>query len=226
MQKEFSKKELDQLAQQLSCPTGEHGIAVGEKMNASNISMTLATIKELSLKDGQFILELGHGNAGHLDKVLEQASNLHYWGIEISELMKEAAERKNNQFIIDGLATFSLYDGLKLPFGEDTFDVIFTVNTIYFWKQPVQLLHELYRVLKRGGTCCITFAQKDFMEGLSFTKGRFEMYNNDDIKTLIAKTPFELKDIINHSEQVKSKTGEQVQRTYSIVYLGTEESSC
>lgn len=219
MSKVFSKKELNELAQQLNCPSGEHGRAIGERMNTSNISMTLTTVEIIGLKDEQSILELGHGNAGHLSKVLEQAQNLHYVGLEISELMKEEAKRKNNQFIVDGLATFSLYDGLNLPFLEDTFDVIFTVNTIYFWKQPIQLLHEIYRVLKRGGTCCVTFAQKDFMEGLSFTKGRFKMYDNDDIKTLIGKTDFELKDIINHSEQVQSKTGEQVQRTYSVVYL-------
>ncbi|MBL4651138.1 MAG: class I SAM-dependent methyltransferase [Aureispira sp.] len=219
MDKEFSEKELNELAKQLSCPSGKTGLAVAEQMNKSNISMTLATIEESDLKDGQFVLELGHGNGEHLDLIFHQALDLHYFGLEVSKLMKEAAERNNDVFLINEWATFSLYDGLKLPFDEDIFDVIFTVNTIYFWTSPIQLLKDIHRVLKKGGTCYITFAQKKFMQGLSFTKNEFTMYDDNDIVTLISKTPFKLIDIINKSEQVRSKTGEVVKRDYAIVCL-------
>jgi ubiquinone/menaquinone biosynthesis C-methylase UbiE len=216
MDKNFLKKEL---AEQLSCPSGSNGLAVAKKMNESNISMTLATIQEMGLTDGQFVLELGHGNAGHLAKVFSQASDLHYFGLEISVLMKQEAERQNNQLLRNGSATFSLYDGLKLPFDDNTFDIIFTVNTLYFWKKPVELLNDMHRVLKKGGICFITFAQKKFMQGLSFTKNKFTMYDNNDMKALVSNTPFELIEIINKSEQVKSKTGEMVKRDYTIFCL-------
>jgi SAM-dependent methyltransferase len=219
MDKEFSEKELNELAKQLSCPSGKNGLAVAQQMNKSNISMTLATIEELDLTDGQFVLELGHGNGDHLDIIFHQALDLHYFGLEVSKLMKEAAEHNNNAFLANGWATFFLYDGLKLPFDEDTFDVIFTVNTIYFWMSPIQLLNDIHRVLKKEGLCYITFAQKKFMQGLSFTKNEFIMYDNNDIEALVSKTPFKLIDIINKSEKVKSKTGEVVERDYAIVCL-------
>jgi len=190
MYKEFSEKELIELANQLSCPRGKNGLAVADQMNKSNISMTLATVQEMNL------LEL-----------------------ELSELMKEEAERKNDQFIVNGAATFSLYDGVKLPFDNNTFDVIFTVNTLYFWADPIQLLNDLYRVLKKGGTCYITFAQKKFMQGLPFIKDEFTMYDNNDVEVLITKTPFELVRFVDKSELVKSKTGEEVTRDYTIVHL-------
>lgn len=219
MDKVFSEKELSELSQQLSCPSGENGLAVAEQMDQSNISMTLATIQELGLTDGQFVLELGHGNGGHLHWVLDQALDIQYFGLEVSKLMKETAESKNSTFVTEGNATFSLYDGLKLPFDNNSFDVIFTVNTLYFWINPIELLTELHRVLKLRQHCYITFAQKEFMQGLSFTKGEFTMYDNNDIRALIAQTPFELRAIINKSEEVKSKTGESVIRDYSIACL-------
>lgn len=219
MNKEFSEKELNELSQQLSCPSGENGLAVAKQMNVSNFSMTLATIQGLGLTKGQLVLELGHGNAGHLTKILEQAPELHYFGLEISELMKKEAERKNEELVKAGTATFSLYDGVKLPFDDNVFDVIFTVNTLYFWVDPIQLLNELHRVLKVGQACYITFAQKDFMEGLPFVKDQFTMYNNHDIRRLVKQTPFELKTISDQSEEVKSKTGEVVKRAYSIACL-------
>ena len=73
MHKEFSEKELNELSQQLSCPSGENGLAIAERMDKTNISMTLATVQALHLTDGQFVLELGHGNAGHLEFVFQQA---------------------------------------------------------------------------------------------------------------------------------------------------------
>lgn len=219
MHKEFSEKELNELSQQLSCPSGENGLAIAERMDKTNISMTLATVQALHLTDGQFVLELGHGNAGHLELVFQQALDIQYFGLEISKLMKEVAERKNRTLVSNGSATFSLYDGMKMPFDDSIFDVIFTVNTLYFWTSPIQLLNNLYRVLKKRGTCYITFAQKKFMQGLPFTKNEFTMYDNKDIEALVSKTAFELKSILNKSEKIKSKMGEMVQRDYAIVCL-------
>lgn len=46
---------------------------------------------------------------------------------------------------------FELYDGSVFPFGDEGFDRLFTVNTIYFWEDPAHTLSEVHRVLKPGG---------------------------------------------------------------------------
>ncbi|BDS09324.1 class I SAM-dependent methyltransferase [Aureispira anguillae] len=219
MKLELSEKELEELANQLSCPSGGHGRDVAKLMNETNINMTLSTVNDMGLSDGQSILELGHGNAEHLSNVLKQAKNLTYCGLDISPLMKEEAERINSRFISGKVASFHLYDGTNIPFGAASFDRIFTVNTIYFWEQPLALLNELYRVLKPNGQCHITFAQKRFVEQLPFAKYKFELYDNNTVLKLIQQTSFRLIDIIDKTELVKSKTGEFVDREYAIVSL-------
>jgi len=219
MEKIFSEEELKDLSKQLSCPSGKNGLAVGKKMNKTNFSMILATIQEIDLINGQSVLELGPGNGAHLDIMFDQNFNLQYWGLEVSKLMKEEAEQNCKHLLSDTRANFSLYDGLKLPFDEDTFDVIFTVNTLYFWKKPIQLLNDIHRVLKKGGTCYITFVQKKVMKDLPFAKKEFRMYDNNDIKELVRHSPFHLVDIINKTEEVKSKIGETIKRDYAIVCL-------
>jgi hypothetical protein len=62
----MEKEELKILAQNLANPQGEKGIEIGEMMNATNIGMTLESIRTLSIEDDEQILEIGHGNAGHL----------------------------------------------------------------------------------------------------------------------------------------------------------------
>ena len=73
----MEKEELKILAQNLANPQGEKGIEIGEMMNATNISMTLESIRTLLIEDDEHILEIGHGNAGHLKNILSLAQNLH-----------------------------------------------------------------------------------------------------------------------------------------------------
>ncbi|MDF2931682.1 MAG: SAM-dependent methyltransferase [Chryseobacterium sp.] len=214
----MEKDQLKILAQNLANPQGEKGIEIGEMMNATNIGMTLESIKMLLLEDNENILEIGHGNAGHLKNILKKAKNLKYTGIDISETMHNEAEKLNKDF--NDQADFVLYQGEKLPFEDQFFDKIFTVNTVYFWEQPVEYLNEVYRVLKDNGTFVLTFGQRDFMEKLPFTKYNFKLYNNDEMEELISESHFKRMKISEKEEEIKSKTGDEViKRIYTVLTI-------
>ncbi|PWN66376.1 class I SAM-dependent methyltransferase [Chryseobacterium oncorhynchi] len=214
----MEKEELKILAQNLANPQGEKGIEIGEMMNATNIGMTLESIRTLLIEDNQHILEIGHGNAGHLKSLLSLAQDLKYTGVDISETMHNEAKKLNKEF--QTKADFVLYEGKKLPFGDQTFDKIFTVNTVYFWENPVEFLNEIYRVLKDNGTFVLTFGQRDFMEKLPFTAYDFTLYNNDEMEELVSKSHFKRMKTSEKEEEIKSKTGnETIQRIYTILTI-------
>lgn len=214
----MEKEELKILAQNLANPQGEKGIEIGEMMNVTNISMTLESIRTLLIEDDEHILEIGHGNAGHLKSILSLAQNLHYTGIDISETMHQEAKRLNKEF--DSQVEFILYEGKKLPFQDETFDKIFTVNTVYFWENPVEFLNEIYRVLKDEGTFVLTFGQKESMEKLPFTAYDFTLYSNAEMEQLISESHFKRMKISEKEEEIKSKTGnETIQRIYTILTI-------
>ena len=214
----MEKEELKILAQNLANPQGEKGIEIGEMMNTTNIGMTLESIKTLVIDDGQHILEIGHGNAGHLKSIMSLAKNLRYTGVDISETMHNEARKLNKEF--ENQADFVLYEGKELPFQDGTFNKIFTVNTVYFWENPVGFLNEIYRVLKDDGTFVLTFGQRDFMEKLPFTEYDFTLYNNNEMEELISKSHFKRMKTSEKEEQIKSKTGEEtIQRIYTILTI-------
>lgn len=215
----MNSEELKELAEQLRQPNGLKGIEIADMMNETNIKMTLHSIDHLSISDNDKILELGHGNCKHLPYILEQKSNLIYYGLETSELMNKEALRINQHFIEDKQAFFHLYDGLNIPFANNYFDRIFTVNTIYFWTDPKLLMAELYRVLKSNGILNITFAQHEFMEQLHFTQYGFTLYNNEKLKHLIDTTLFQIVSSDTQTETVKSKTGDLVSRNFTTFKL-------
>lgn len=214
----MEEKDLKILAQNLANPQGEKGVEIGEMMNATNIGMTLESIKILLIEDDEHILEIGHGNAGHLKSILNKAKDLTYTGIDISETMRKEAQNLNTEF--KSQADFILYEGRKLPFEDEVFDKIFTVNTVYFWDNPVEFLNEIYRVLKNTGTFVLTFAQRDFMEKLPFTKFNFTLYNNDEMEELISESRFKRMKISEKEEEIKSKTGDElIKRNYTVLTI-------
>ncbi|RKS97744.1 class I SAM-dependent methyltransferase [Chryseobacterium defluvii] len=214
----MEKDELRILAENLAHPQGEKGIEIGEMMNETNIGMTSESIKALLIEDDEHILEIGHGNAGHLKTILNKANHIKYTGIDISETMHLEAKKLNREW--EHQVDFVLYEGKKLPFKDKTFDKIVTVNTVYFWEEPIAFLNEVHRVLKDNGTFVLTFGQKDFMEKLPFTAFNFTLYNNSEMEELISESEFKRMKISEKEEEVKSKTtNETIKRIYTVLTI-------
>lgn len=217
----LNSEELNKIARQLRCPTGNEGIAMGALLKETNNKMIEESINALQLKERNRILELGHGSCNHLESLLKRAEDLKYFGMEISEVMKEEAEKINEASINNRQALFQIYNGCNIPYVCSFFDKILTVNTIYFIESPVKFLNEMYRVLKPNGVFVLTFADRGFMKQLPFVVNNdvFKLYDKLNIKQLISQTDFDLLKIKEETERVKSKSGEWVDRNYLIVTL-------
>lgn len=192
---------------------------IGKTMHDSNIDMTIALINTLKIKNNDVVLEIGHGNCEHLLKLLKQANHINYYGLEISETMHQEAKQINEKHQQKNNIQFDLYNGKDIPYKVDTFDKIFTVNTIYFWEHPIIFFKKIYSVLKNDGLFVVTFAQKQFMKSLPFVMNKFKLYDNNDIKSLIFTANFKLFKIVEKTKNVKSKTGELVNRKFTIAIL-------
>ena len=216
---ELTKEELQELENQLSCPTGNKGIETATLMNDTNIGMTKSSIDALQLVNNDVVLELGHGNCGHLNYLLEKAEKLSYTGLEISETMKLEAEKQILGKEFSSEVSFKLYDGKKIPIEDKSIHKIFTVNTLYFWKNPIEFLKEISRVLSENGVCIVTFAQKGFMQKLPFVGDKFKLYNTTDLELLLKNSPLTISELIHQTEKVKTKTDTLVDRDFTIAIL-------
>ena len=215
----MGNEELKELAAQLRFPQGSKGIQVSDMMHESNAKMIRKTIESLHVSHNEEMFELGHGNAGHLHYLFEIEKSTKYYGLEISELMHAEAKKINKSFVEKNQVFFFMYDGIDMPFGDDYFDKGYTVNTLYFWNEPIKVLMEIYRVMKPGSVFAITFGQRKSLELLPFTKFGFELYDTEKAEKLVKQTPFEIIHIENHAEVLKTKTGDTIQRDFTIMSL-------
>tara|TARA_R110002050_G_scaffold268550_1_gene410685 strand:+ start:30151 stop:30570 length:420 start_codon:yes stop_codon:yes gene_type:complete len=121
--------------------------------------MILESVKLLDIRNKNRMLELGHGNGSHLPEILKQSNEVKYFGMEISKVMQQKSAKINAKYVKKLIASFQIYDGRNIPYVVNFFDRIITVNTIYFWKNLIDFLNEIHRVLKPNDTFVITFAK-------------------------------------------------------------------
>jgi ubiquinone/menaquinone biosynthesis C-methylase UbiE len=210
----LSETELEQLVQQLRCPDGNEGIKVAEMMNFTNSNIISKTIDNLQLKPHDTLLEIGPGNASHVKEIISIADSINYYGIDISETMVAEA-KKLNKGISNVL--FTLSDGATIPFNDNYFSKIFTVNTIYFWNNPAQYVKEIWRVLKQGGKLNIGFIPKSTMQHIPFAKYGFKLYDTETVSSILKNNGFIDYTAITETELVKSNSGEDIEREFVIL---------
>ena len=221
MKKEWSEEELKEVARQLGNPDGANGVKTGERMNLSNANMINRGVESLDIKTGETVLEIGPGNGSHVSSIMDVADRVTYHGIDISETMILEANKLNEGLVINGQVIFALSDGNKLDFQDVFFDKIFTVNTVYFWRDPVAYAKEIFRVLKPGGVFGLVFSDKSFMEQLPFTKFGFQLYDKNLAKKLLQQAGFSVNETIEETETTQSNLGEFVDRPI-VIMLATK----
>ncbi|MBK6642508.1 MAG: hypothetical protein IPG39_15420 [Bacteroidetes bacterium] len=83
----LTETDIREIAAQLRMPAGEKGVEMGHIMNEANVAMIDHTLDTLQPIKGDKILEIGHGNAHHLKKLLKMEAGINYTGLDISETM-------------------------------------------------------------------------------------------------------------------------------------------
>jgi ubiquinone/menaquinone biosynthesis C-methylase UbiE len=124
--------------------------------------------------------------------------------------MVEEARLLNKIFVASQRAEFLLADADRLPFKSETFDKVFTVNTIYFWDDPGKTLSEIARVLKPEGWIVVAVRPDSVMSHYPFARFGFRLFSSDDLKTLLTENNFYLRNIIERKEPNQEINGMKI----------------
>lgn len=208
-----------ELAKQLRQPEGEHGKEVALALNETNSEMIGRTLQVLQVTEGQVVLELGPGNGAHIPAFVEQTKPNRFIGLDISTTMVAETTALLSDHTSNTEFDFVVYDGLTIPLEDSSVDKIVTVNTLYFWENPLDLLNELFRVLKPGGKLVIAYMQKEAMKDRPFVQYGFTMYDSDNVQQLVADSDFKSVEIQDLHDEVTMPDGEQMSRDYSLAII-------
>lgn len=171
------------LARQLRCPTGAEGIAVGEKMNVINAMMNRMALEHLDSGPSDRVLEIGFGLGSLLDRLVSQSS--YVAGLDLSPTMVKETTRR-----LGLRAKACCGNALALPFEQNTFTKICSVNTVYFWKELPQVFLECRRILRSDGVLVVCFNASYELEKDSWDDCDFTLYTDEEVMSSIRSAGF------------------------------------
>lgn len=171
------------IGSQFRNPTGVIGAICCRIMNIINKTMYKRTIDFIKLPVEAKVLDIGYGN-GYLLKLIDKSYKAEFYGIDISEDMKQLAFKKNKNAVKSGRMHLSVGDCCNLPFDDNFFDAVTTINTVYFWKDTIKGLREIRRCLMQGMCFYNVVYTKEWLDTLSYTEKGFKKFESEELKEL------------------------------------------
>lgn len=138
----------------------------GERINEENITTSAEYVMYLR---HLFAYEYARGYLAATDRVLDlgcgEGYGTHFLsshvrtitGVDVDEKVVAHAKQKYEQ---GGNCTYSVYDGLKIPFEAEQFDAVISFQVIEHAADEQAFVHEAARLLKPGGKFILTTPNK------------------------------------------------------------------
>ena len=187
---DLSKLDPATTAQHLGKPEGEIGRALADSMAERNWPAYEAAFKRLHVQPRERVLEVGFGNGKVIPRLMGLVSGITYTGIDYSEAMVAEAETSNKSLIEAGSVEFRHASVEAIPYAGGAFDHALTVNTIYFWPEPVRALAEIRRVLRTNGNLLLAAGNPEEMAKQPFTQHGFRLYADAQLREMFASAGF------------------------------------
>ena len=119
------------------------------------------TISLLNIQPSSRVLEIGFGGGVSTQLASQTATQGFVAGIDHSATMVQAASKRNVGAIKAGRMALKQGDAASVFYPDESFDIVFSLHSIYFWKDPAECIKGFRRALKPGGLLAITIQPKD-----------------------------------------------------------------
>ena len=131
-------------------PKGFLGRMMLVSMDKEHLPMAQWALERIKIPGNGKVADLGCGGGYNIRRMLEMSAKAKFIGLDISDESVKKAQKVNKAEIgkrvkvIKGSAE-------KLPFKDNSIDLITAFETVFFWKKPEKAFREIYRSLVNGG---------------------------------------------------------------------------
>ncbi|MBU0987404.1 MAG: methyltransferase domain-containing protein [Proteobacteria bacterium] len=164
-------------------PTIENAVEISgiETLHPGGLALTRRTGELANLHAGMKVLDVSSGR-GSQAIFYAQTFGVQVVGIDISEQMVNAATQNAKRAGLNGQVFFRPADSQQLPFDDNSFDAVINECAVGIPDDSQQVLDEMVRVAKPGGTVAIH--ESTWRKPLSFEE-------KDEISERYGTTPLE-----------------------------------
>lgn len=156
MERRYFHGIIQKFFHQFAKPEGFLGTIAGKLMASFGKEKHVWTLSLLNVQKDDYVLEIGFGPGVAIKLASKIVHEGKIVGIDYSEKMVQEAWKRNKKAIQNGKVELIHSDIHNLPNFPFQFDKVFTINSIFFWKQPVEALKNVYKNMKPDGIIAIT----------------------------------------------------------------------
>ncbi len=174
-------------------PMGLGGKITVFAMNLCHRPISNWGIRFLNFPGSAHVLDCGCGGGVNIKKFLKQYPSGSVTGIDYSEISVEKARKMNRKAINNGRCEVVCASVAKMPFLEESFDLVTAFETVYFWPELLQSFREVYRVLKPNGVFMVcNECSGDNPKDDKWTKliGGMTIYQDRELKQVMEQAGF------------------------------------
>ncbi|MBQ8959739.1 MAG: class I SAM-dependent methyltransferase [Ruminococcus sp.] len=135
-------------------PRGILGRMMLVSMDREHLPMAQWALEQIKIPANGKVADLGCGGGYNIRRMLEMSAKAKFIGVDISDESVKKAQKVNKEElgrrvkIIKGSAE-------KLPFKDNSVDLVTAFETVFFWKKIEKSFGEIYRSLVNGGCVAI-----------------------------------------------------------------------
>ncbi|MBR6070993.1 MAG: class I SAM-dependent methyltransferase [Ruminococcus sp.] len=135
-------------------PKGLLGRMMLVSMDREHLPMSQWALGQIRIPENGKVADLGCGGGYNIKRMLEKSAKAKFVGLDISDESVKKAQKVNKDElgrrvkVIKGSAE-------KLPFKDNSIDLITAFETVFFWKNPDKAFREIYRSLVKEGSFAV-----------------------------------------------------------------------
>ena len=142
-------------------------MALFDELHAGGRESTRALAKLARLQPGMKVLDIGSGVGGPA-RTLASENGCQVVGIDITDEFVKAATMLTNKAQLSDKVSFQTGNALDLPFDDESFDVVWSQNTMMNIEDKDAFINEAVRVVRTEGILVIETIMAGGKEGLEF----------------------------------------------------------
>lgn len=179
------------LARQLSKPTGIIGkFVLGPLWNKRNAKLNEVTLAHLELKDDDRILDVGFGGGYLLERVIPKVKRGLAAGLDVSSVLVENCRARYREDIQAGRVDIQWGRVQTLPYPDEYFTKVSSVNSLFYWDDARQGVAEIYRILQGEGKFVLTYTCKRDLEKKGFVQYGVKTYEEEEVRQMLTQAGF------------------------------------